>query len=52
MGKRATTCPLDILDHSLLVNGENTIFNDLRVRGCNPSKVGVLNTKDELVHLG
>ena len=50
MAKRAITCPLDISDYSSSVNGGNTIFNDLWVRGCNPSRVGVPNTKDELIH--
>ena len=50
MGGRITTCSLDISDYSLLVNWGNTIFNDLWVRGCDPSRDWISNTEDELVH--
>ena len=38
MDGRIITCYLDILDYFSSVNWGNTIFNDLRVRGYDPSK--------------
>ena len=48
MGRRASTCSLDILDHSSQVNRGNPLFNDLWGRGVIPLESRFLTLRTSL----
>ena len=49
MGGRAATCPVDISNHTLQINGGNPLFDDLWDRGCNSSRNKLSNTENQLI---